>query len=165
MSAITVYKRNHLGETVWHYKGNVVDRGENWICLVALFNAPETDMGFVIFRQGDVFTEWFYEDRWYNVFRVEDSLGGELKGWYCNITRPATITDDSVWADDLALDIFVMPNGSVIVLDEAEFDALSLPIDERIAALRAVESIRNAVRNRDAPFEDIRVDTGKLRGT
>ncbi len=163
MTAITVYKRNHLGEVVWEYEGIVVDHGPHWICLAALFNAPESDLGFVVFRQGDVFTEWFYTDRWYNVFRVEDGRNRELKGWYCNITRPATITDDKVWADDLALDLYVMPNGSVILLDEVEFDALNLPIDERIAALRAVESIRNAVRKRVSPFDEIRVDTGKLR--
>jgi hypothetical protein len=163
MAGITVYKRNHLGEVVWQYEGVIVDQGETWICLAALFNAPESDMGFVVFRQGDVFTEWFYTDRWYNVFRVEDGRSGELKGWYCNITRPAFITEDSVWAEDLALDIYVMPNGSVILLDEIEFDALSLPIEERIAALRAVESIRLDVRQRITPFEEIRVDTGKLR--
>jgi uncharacterized protein len=152
-----------MGEVVWQYEGTVVERGPNWICLTALFNVPESDLGFVVFRQGDIFTEWFYTDCWYNVFRVEDGRSSELKGWYCNITRPATITDDSVWADDLALDLYVMPNGSVILLDEVEFDVLSLPIDERIAALRAVESIRLAVRKRIAPFEEIRVDTGKLR--
>lgn len=163
MTAITVYKRNNLGEVVWQYEGAVVDQGINFVCLTAVFNVPESDLGFVVFRQGDIFTEWFYTDRWYNVFRVEDGRSGDLKGWYCNITRPATITTDSVWADDLALDLYVMPNGSVILLDEVEFDALNLPIGERIAALRAVESIRNAVRKRVAPFEEIRVDTGKLR--
>jgi len=163
MAGITVYKRNHLGKVVWQYEGVVVDQGENWICLTAVFNAPESDMGFVVFRPGDLFTEWFYNDRWYNVFRVEDGRSGELKGWYCNITRPAFITDDSVWADDLALDLYVMPNGRLILLDEVEFDALNLPIDERIAALRAVESIRLAVRKRISPFEEIRVGTGKLR--
>jgi protein associated with RNAse G/E len=164
MAGITVHKRNHLGEVVWQYEGTVVDRGLNWVCLTALFNVSEADLGFVVFRQGDVFTEWFYADRWYNVFRVEDGTSGELKGWYCNITRPAILAADGVWADDLALDIYVMPNGSVILLDEAEFDALNLPVDERIAALRAVESIRLDVRKRVPPFEGIRVDTGKLRG-
>jgi hypothetical protein len=116
-------------------------------------------LGFVVFRRGDIFTEWFYSDRWYNVFRVEDGQTGALKGWYCNITRPATITDDSVRADDLALDIYVLPNGNILLLDEEEFDALNLSLDERISALRAVETIRRVSAARVEPFSEIRTGT------
>lgn len=164
MSTVTIYKRNHQGETIWQYKGVVVDRGETWMCISALFERSEADLGFVIFRRGDVFTEWFYTDRWYNVFRVEDGQDGQLKGWYCNITRPAAINDESIRADDLALDVFVFPNGNILLLDEEEFDLLDLPIAERIAALRAVEAIRAAVSQRAAPFSEIRTgSTDRLR--
>lgn len=164
MNMMTVYKCDANGEVVWQYKGAVVDRTESSICLAAIFERGESDLGFVVFRPGDVFTEWFYTDRWYNVFRVEDGQTGQLKGWYCNITRPAEITDEFVRADDLALDVYVMPNGSLLLLDEEEFDALNLPLDERIAALRAVENIRRASSERVEPFQEVRSGTtDKLR--
>lgn len=162
MNKITVYKCDYAGNITWQYPAVVADSGATWVCLTAIFDRSESDLGFVVFRQGDTFTEWFYTDRWYNIFRVEDVQTGHLKGWYCNITRPAVITADSVRADDLALDVFVQPNGNIILLDEQEFEALELPLHERIAALRAVESIRHAVNNRAAPFNEIRTDTGKL---
>lgn len=156
MSEITVYKRDHRGVVVWHYRGVIVDSGPTWVCLSALFDRDEADLGFVLFRRGDVFTEWFFTDRWYNIFRIYDGQNSVLKGWYCNITRPAHIPPESVAADDLELDIFVQPNGTTILLDEQEFDALNLSMDERMAALRAVESIRQAVSRRDFPFHEIR---------
>lgn len=163
-NAITVYKCDHNGEVVWQYKGGIVDRGETWVCLVALFEPHESDLGAVVFRHGDIFTEWFYSDRWYNIFRVEDGQTGALKGWYCNITRPAEIGEDYVKADDLALDVYVMPNGGILLMDEEEFAALNLPMDERMAALFAVETIRKSAGERLEPFNEIRTgNTDRLR--
>ena len=155
MTPITVYKRDHLGNRVWHYAGDVIARGETWVCLEAPFNRADVDAGYVVFRQGDLFREWFYSDRWYNVFRLQDVREGTLTGWYCNITRPALIGADSVEADDLALDVFVHADGTVLVLDEDEFDALPLPQADRAAALAAVDGLRALVSSRQPPFDEI----------
>jgi protein associated with RNAse G/E len=78
-----------------------------------------------------------------------------VKGWYCNITRPAVIGEDAVQADDLELDVWIMPNGQVALLDEKEFSDLDLPTEERMAALRAIQTIRQAVAERTGPFQAI----------
>lgn len=155
MTDFTVYKCDHEGRVVWQYDGVVLERGTHFVCLQATFNGRESDAGFVTFRKGDVFTEWFYTDRWYNVFRIEDGQNRQLKGWYCNITRPAIIEPASVRADDLALDVFVQPDGTIILLDEDEFDALDLPAADYQQAQHAVEAIRQRVTRRTAPFQDI----------
>lgn len=155
MTPITVSKRDHRGALKLQYSGEVVRRGATWVCLRARFNFDRVDLGLVVLRRGDVFTEWFYSDRWYNVFRVEDGDDGHLKGWYCNITRPAVITAEAVSADDLALDVYVMPDGDLHLLDEEEFAALELSAQERAAAGHAVETIRRAVATRQAPFDPL----------
>ena len=162
MTEITVNKCDHTGTVVYQYGGELLERTANYVCLTARFDRDIVSLGFVTFVRGDVFTEWFYSDRWYNVFRVDDGRTGALKGWYCNITRPAMIAEDNVAADDLALDVFVMPNGNLAVLDEDEFETLDLEADERMAALRAVEAIRHAVARRIMPFHDIRPTTDRL---
>jgi protein associated with RNAse G/E len=153
MTSITVEKRNYKGETVIRYDGVIIDQGDTWVCLRAIFERKAANLGFVTFQPGDVFIEWFYTNRWYNIFQVHEGNGPHLRGWYCNITRPAEISDNRVVADDLELDVFVMPNGAVILLDEEEFSALELPIEERMAALRAIETIRSRVSAREAPFD------------
>lgn len=155
MSQITVSKLNHLGIKQLSYPGTIVERGTTYVCLQAVFSFNDNDQGYVVFRRGDVMTEWFFSDRWYNIFQINDVDDGRIKGWYCNVTRPAVITEQSVAADDLALDVFVKPNGEILVLDEDEFAALDLPFDDREAARRAVEQIRQTVAQRATPFDQI----------
>lgn len=153
-ATITVTKLNHHGDKVLDYSGEVVARGETWVCLSAPFSGDaDRDLGYAVFRRGDTFFEWHYSDRWYNVFKILDVDGERLKGWYCNITRPAVITEDTIHAEDIALDVFVYPNREILILDEDEFAALDLPADEQRAAWDAVDAIRGMVSAGAAPFD------------
>ena len=152
MPPITVEKRNHRGEPVVRYSGERIEQGDNYVCLRAVFERPAANLGFVVFNPGDVFIEWFYTDRWYNIFQVHDGDTPVIKGWYCNVTRPAVIDEQLVYADDLEVDVFVASNGTVILLDEEEFSALELSGEERMAALRAIQSLRQRVADREVPF-------------
>ena len=155
MSDFTVIKQDVLGKPTLSYSGAIRARGENFVCIDALFTFSDRDLGYVHLRQGDLFTEWFYSDRWYNIFRVQDVTSGQLKGWYCNITRPAKIELDQVAADDLALDVFVYPDGQFILLDEDEFTELDLSPADRQSAWRAIDQIKQLVAHREAPFNEI----------
>ena len=53
------------------------------------------------------------------------SESGDLKGWYCNVTKPAQVQDDELTFVDLALDLWVWPDRRYLVLDEDEFDDLA----------------------------------------
>ncbi len=150
---ITLIKQNERGEKVWEYSGKESGRGATWVCVVARFDLPDKDRRYVVFRRGDTFIEWHYSDRWYNVFELHDVDDGHLKGWYCNVTRPAIISGDTVRADDLALDVFISPAGELLVTDEDEFAELDLSPDDRRGALEAVEAIRRAAAAGEAPFE------------
>lgn len=149
-------KQSYRGETLHEYSGEVRARGETWVCVVARFDLPDKVRDYVTFRRGDTFVEWHYSDRWYNVFELHDVDDGHLKGWYCNVTRPALITEDMVRADDLALDVFVSPSGAIRVLDEDEFAELDLTPEDHDGALAAVEAIRRAVAAGESPFEEAR---------
>lgn len=154
MSPITIQKLDHTGKLKYQYPGEVVERTPTSVCVVAPFVGRESvDLGCVVLRRGDTFTEWHYSDRWYNIFQVNAVEDGHLKGWYCNVTRPATITARQVSADDLALDVYVMPDGEIHLLDEDEFAALNLSADEQAAAWRAVDALRQAAADRIPPFQ------------
>ena len=155
MSNITVTKRDEKGADLFSYEGTIVERGETWVCLRAVFGRADHNAGYVTFRHGDIMTEWFYSDRWYNIFRMQDVDTGALKGWYCNVTRPATLTEDTVSADDLALDLFVSPDGAALLLDEDEFAALDLSADDRAGALKAIDRLLEALDSRVPPFDEL----------
>ena len=155
MTTMNIEKHNHHGEFVLSYPGEIIEQGETWVCLRATFDRSESNLGFVVFQRGDVFYEWFFSDHWYNIFQVHEGDTPTIKGWYCNITRPAYIDANRVYSDDLELDVFVMPNGTIILLDEEEFAALNLTTDERMAALRAIQDIRQRVSARTQHFTAI----------
>ncbi|MFF6993937.1 DUF402 domain-containing protein [Streptomyces sp. NPDC008313] len=84
------------------------------------------DFGFVRFEPGDVFTEYYWRDRWYAVKEVRDARGA-LKGWYCDITRPAAVHDGGLVVEDLDLDLWRSADGTAVLrLDEDEFAASGL---------------------------------------
>jgi hypothetical protein len=142
-----VYKLNEQGQTVWQYPAEVLERGPNFVRLEAFFNRDDTDFGFATFKRGDRFVEYFYSDRWYNIFAVYDRDDGALKGWYCNICRPAVIGETAVHCEDLALDLWVTPSGQTTLLDVEEFNTLDLPPTEQRAAWTAVETLQNLARS------------------
>jgi len=149
---ILIRKLNLRGEQTWSYSGVVLERGPAHVRLEARFNRETMDLGYVVFETGDRFVEWFFADRWYNIFEVHSVHDDRIKGWYCNVTRPATIEAGVVAAVDLALDVWIAPDGSVSVLDEGEFAALDLSDAERQAALGALEELRSMARERKRPF-------------
>jgi len=152
---ITVIKNDHTGEEVWRYDGVVVERAPSYVVLDAHFDREDMDLGYVTFRRNDRFRETFYADRWYSVFEIYDVEDGDLKGWYCNFSHPAVIENRRVSADDLALDLFVYPDGHTLVLDEDEFEELGLSDPVRAAVLAALEELQARVAAKQPPFEQI----------
>ena len=132
---IKVQKKNPAGEVVYEYEGDELRRDDTSIVLEALFDRADMPFQDVIFKQGDRFVEYYYTDRWYNIFAIYGGDDGQIKGWYCNIGKPAVIEDGVVSYVDLALDLWVSANGRQTVLDEDEFDALALTDDLRKNAL------------------------------
>jgi len=121
-----VLKKNLADEVTWQYEGVVLRRSENEITLEALFNRDDMPFMDITLKRNDRFVETFYSERWYNIFEIYDRDDGKLKGWYCNIGKPAVIEDDFVSYVDLALDLWVSANGKQTVLDEDELEELDL---------------------------------------
>ncbi len=155
MREFTVIKRDANGISVFSYTGVLVERNQGFVCIDAVFELDDRDLGYVRLRRGDRFREWFYAVQWFNIFRVQDGETLALKGWYCNITRPPIIAEASVTADDLELDVFVFPDGKTLLLDEDEFAQLGLSPSEKAKARQAVRVIVNWVSRRLPPFDEI----------
>ncbi|GHE53835.1 DUF402 domain-containing protein [Streptomyces capitiformicae] len=99
------------------------------------------DFGFVRFEPGDVFTEYYWRDRWYAVKEVRDGQG-RLKGWYCDITRPATLSGGELVVEDLDLDLWRSADGTTVLrLDEDEFEESGLSESDPEAAAAAVAAL------------------------
>ena len=147
-----VQKKNPAGEVAYEYEGDELRRDETSIVLEAFFTREDMPFMDVTFKKGDRFVEHYYTDRWYNIFVIYDRDDGALKGWYCNIGRPAVIEDDVVSYVDLALDLWVSANGRQVVLDEDEFNALVLDEESRRGALEGLSELKSVFLNNKPPL-------------
>src|SRR5438132_12519842 len=103
----------------WH--GTVLRCDASGIVLRADFNVDLVERDFATFRRGDVFVEFYFWDRCFNIFQI-NAPDGTLKGWYANVGLPAELTSDTDELEyvDLALDVWMRPTGEYTVLDEDE---------------------------------------------
>lgn len=149
---ITVRKRDETGRVTWEYRGEILERGETFVRLEARFNRADTPFQGTVLKQNDRFVETFYTDRWYNIFEIHDREDDQIKGWYCNVGRPAVWDEpETLSYIDLALDVWVRPDGEQVVLDEDEFAELKLDEAIRIRALKALEELQILFKSKQPP--------------
>jgi len=150
--SITVIKRNAAGREVWHYSGDILDQQVDKIVLEARFRSPDLPFMGTVLKEGDRFIETYFLDRWYNIFEIHDREDDHLKGWYCNVTRPAILESEGRLSyEDLALDLWVDPDGTQTVLDEDEFADLPLDAQTRARARSAMEELQEQFRISQKP--------------
>jgi predicted RNA-binding protein associated with RNAse of E/G family len=148
---IKVHKKNLAGDVKYQYEGELLSQDEHEIVVDALFDRADMPFMNVVFKKGDRFVEYYFTDRWYNIYTIHDRDDGNVKGWYCNVSKPATLEDDIVSFVDLALDLWVARDGKQTVLDEDEFEKLDLEDELRIAALRGLDELKNLFLNNEHP--------------
>ncbi|MFQ3633902.1 DUF402 domain-containing protein [Roseiflexus sp.] len=140
------------------YQAEVIHMTSTYALVRARWDRPRIDLGYVTFETGDVFFEHFYANRWYNVFELRSTTGA-LKGWYCNVTRPAIIGAESITSEDLDLDLFVSARRDHLLrLDVEEFEARGLAQrDPQVyaAAHIALEELERLAVAGEPPFNGI----------
>src|SRR5260370_17759698 len=112
---ITVIKLNPLGEAKVRYQGEVAEHLAHGLIIQASWQQSARDLGYTRFEPGDRFIEYYYTDRWFNIFDIS-TAGGTRKGWYCNITVPARIYPDHIEHVRPPLIVSVGPHPSPLIL-------------------------------------------------
>lgn len=153
---ITIYLEKPHKNTVVTYHGELVQEAPGYRLIHARWERPLLDLGYMTFATGDHFYEHYYTKRWYAVFEIRD-MNGILKGWYCNVTRPARFEPETIRSEDLDLDLFVSPDRTRLLrLDIDEFEARSLACSDPAtyaAAYAALEELEQLAQAGQAPFD------------
>lgn len=152
---VWVHKQDEHGNRVWKYPARSIQLTPTHIRLEARFDRDDVAVGPLFLERDDIFIETFFFDRWYNIFEVFSRDGEQFKGWYCNIARPARMDGQHLYAEDLALDLVVMPDGRHAILDEGEFENLEIPEQDRAHALHALHDLQKQVTKRSGIFANL----------
>jgi protein associated with RNAse G/E len=156
-TTITIQKLDHAGNLVTSYAGRIIRRDSASIVIESPWR-DRLELPYVVLEPGDRFIEFYFTGQWYNIFEIHAVTDGRLKGWYCNVVRPIVFAEGILSWVDLALDLFVYPDGRTLTLDEDEFNALDLEHHDPEAwrrALDAVAKLRTMIAARHAPFDAI----------
>lgn len=106
---------------------------------------------------GTVSTEYYWLDRWYNVFRFSDQ-SGKLKNYYCNVNQPPSFDGRVLSYIDLDIDVFVAPDLTYKILDLDDFEAnaraYAYPEDVQANAHGALKELTKLIEARAFPFNE-----------
>lgn len=155
MKTVTVRLLKPSKGQVITFNADLLRHHDPEISVRAIWDMARRDLGYVVFEPGDIFTEYYYTDRWYTIYLIH-SPAGVLKGWYCNVTRPASFEHGVLTSEDLELDVFVSPDRSTLLtLDMDEFEARRFQQDDLAtyhAALAALAELRRMAEAGEPPF-------------
>jgi protein associated with RNAse G/E len=104
---------------------------------------------------GTLSIEYYWLDRWYNIFRFIQPTG-ELRNFYCNVNLPPAFRGNVLSYIDLDIDILVAPDLSYSILDEEEFAAnasrFNYPADVLRNSQKALEQLISLIKEGSFPF-------------
>ena len=156
MKTYTIHLLKPSKNTEITYHGAMIAEEQGHVIVHARWDRPTLDLGYITFETGDHFYEHYYTDRWFNIFEIR-SDAGVLKGWYCNVTRPARIEDATITSEDLELDLFVSADRlQLLTLDVDEFEARDFEHSDReayTAALAALAELKHMAQAGMPPFD------------
>ena len=106
---------------------------------------------------GTISTEYYWLDRWYNVFRFSDAKG-RLQNFYCNVNQPPSFDGRILSYIDLDIDVLVAPDFSYKILDLEDFEEnakrFAYPGDVQANARRALNELTSLIESGAFPFNE-----------
>ena len=106
---------------------------------------------------GTISTEYYWLDRWYNVFRFSDPDYG-LKNYYCNVNQPPSFDGRVLSYIDLDIDVLVAPDLTYKILDVEDFEEnarrYAYPDEVQANAHRAMDELTALIESGAFPFNE-----------
>lgn len=107
-------------------------------------------------KHGTISYEYYWLNRWYNVFRFHEP-DGTIRNYYCNINMPPKFENGVLEYIDLDIDVLVWNDFSFETLDMEEFEEnaakFGYPEEVRVNAQNALEELMALIKGREFPFD------------
>ena len=135
---------------------DLVDQDGSLLIFAGEFDSDvdHPDLGFI--PRGTISHEYYWLDRWYNIFRFHEP-DGSLRNYYCNVAMPPTFENGVLDYVDLDIDILVWPDGRYEVVDRDDFEINALkydyPDEIRQRAEESVNEMLVMIERREFPFD------------
>jgi protein associated with RNAse G/E len=118
---VTINSRKYDGTIRRSWQCRLVESNGTELFFIGDFDEEVRHADLGVIGRGTISYEYYWTNRWYNVFRFHEP-DGDLRNFYCNINMPPTFANGALDYVDLDIDVLVWPDLSYTVLDEAEFE-------------------------------------------
>jgi protein associated with RNAse G/E len=155
---ITVRAFKYGGAEHRSWKARVARQQGSLLILDAEFEIDVTHESLGRVPRGTRTVEYYWFDRWYNVFKFLNDAG-DAHLYYCNINMPPTFANDRLSYLDLDIDVLVHADLSYQVLDLEEFQVnairFSYSSEVKSRAHAAVDEVISMIESRHFPFDGV----------
>jgi len=155
MITVRAYKYDGSEHRSWNAK--VLRREGSLLVLDATFDEEIKHDLLGTIASGTKSIEYYWLDRWYNVFRFA-APSGELRSYYCNVNVPPAFDGKVLSYVDLDIDILVEPDLSYRIVDLEDFEQnaerFGYSGDIQKKARQALAGLVELIEARAFPFSD-----------
>jgi uncharacterized protein len=156
LELITVRACKYDGTEHRRWRAQVTNRVDSLLVLDATFEEEIRHPLLGTILRGTRSLEYYWLDRWYNVFRFHEPTGA-LRNFYCNVNVPPTFDGRVLSYVDLDIDILVAPDLTYSILDEDEFEASSTHFNYPPSIIKgaraALHELVTMISSRQFPFD------------
>ena len=153
---VNIHSRKYDGRIGKSWKAELVERTDDLLLFKGIFefDVDHRKLGFI--RRGTVSYEYYWLEKWYNIFRFHEP-DGLLRNFYCNVSTPPTFSQGTLEYVDLDIDVLVDPNLNYEVLDLDEFEertvGMGYPDDLVKDAHLSLATLIELIESRKFPFD------------
>lgn len=134
----------------------LLEESDSLLVLSGIFDVDVSHPDLGEIRRGTISREYYWFDRWYNIFRFDEPDGFALRNYYCNYAMPPVFAGGVLDYVDLDIDMIVWPDLRYEVLDRDDFEENAAKYgytnEIRTRAEQTIEKLKLMIENREFPF-------------
>jgi protein associated with RNAse G/E len=154
--SVTINSRKFDGTIHKTWMAQLIEQNNSLLIFVGEFEKEINHKDLGVIGRGTVSYEFYWLDRWFNIFRFHEP-DGSLRNFYCNINFPPIFKDKVLDYVDLDIDVLVWKDFSIQILDTDEFAENSKKYNYSLEIINkaneSLEKILDLIEKRDFPFD------------
>ncbi len=153
---VIINSRKFNGKIHRSWNARLIEQRSSLLILVGEFEEEVSHSFLGVIGRGTLSYEFYWLDRWYNVFRFHEP-DGSLRNFYCNVNMPPQFENGTLDYIDLDIDILVWKDFSHQILDVEEFEenakCFSYSEELREQVWASLSELSSLIENRTFPFD------------
>ncbi|MDQ3321426.1 MAG: DUF402 domain-containing protein [Acidobacteriota bacterium] len=154
-NAFTINSRKFDGVIHRSWKAELIEQTESLLTFAGRFEKEITHPNLGVIRRGTMSYEFYWTNRWYNIFRFHEPEG-DLRNFYCNVNQPPVCAGNVLDYVDLDIDVLVWKDLSFEILDLDEFkdnsETFNYSTELKNNVNDSLNEILNLIKNKSFPF-------------